>query len=60
MLKRITIRNLDKELYGQARSDALERGIGIGTWINEAIYMYLNIEEHPSEYCRKQGWQEPE
>ena len=38
---KITIRNLDPELYKQARIRALKEGKNLGTWVNEAIKAYL-------------------
>jgi len=54
-----TIRSLDKELYKQARIAAIDAGVSIGQWINEAIRTQLNFEEEATTYCREQGWQEP-
>lgn len=38
-----TLRDLDSELYNQARADALKRGITIGDWMNEAMAEKLII-----------------
>ena len=35
------IRNIDKELYKQARIEALKANMSIGAWLNLAIKFYL-------------------
>lgn len=40
-----TIRDLESELYQQARAEALRQGKTIGQWINEAIAEKLHIHD---------------
>lgn len=46
-----TIRDLESELYQQARAEALRQGKTIGQWVNEAIFYYLTV----SNIEKKQG-----
>ncbi|TSC92502.1 MAG: hypothetical protein CEN89_639 [Candidatus Berkelbacteria bacterium Licking1014_7] len=41
MTEKTTIRNLDRELFKQARIQALKDGKTLGAWVNEAIASYL-------------------
>ena len=36
-----SIRNLDKELLKQARKDAIDKGITLGQWLNQAVKKML-------------------
>lgn len=48
-----TIREIESELYNQARAEALRQGKTIGQWINEAIAEKLNITDAGKKQPKK-------
>lgn len=48
----ITVRKIDKKLYAKARANAIEEGVPIGAWINQAITYYLTLQSNKPKHKR--------
>ena len=58
--ERITIRNLDYELYLDALDAAKRAGVSVGLWINEAIIAKLNKKGVKYLHLHSEGGLMPE
>ncbi len=58
-MQRVTIRNVDTELWWKARAQAITEHKDMGEFINQCIKDELDFEQEASHWAREQGWTEP-